>query len=149
MFRMPSFVCGLSDFRWDMHILPNSFNASLISRILILLRVKIKSQFQLWLIFFPAISACIPLSSIVCLSSFFFFAIFFGWIKVVVVLVIVIVFCTWATSWCFAALNMTEHTNFITHPFQNLTLWCSSKTRAWFSVQLTIFFVFFVHLICL
>lgn len=34
--RMPSFVCGLSDFRCDMHIRPNSFSASFISRILIL-----------------------------------------------------------------------------------------------------------------
>lgn len=36
MLRMPSFVCGLSVFRCVMHILPSSFNASLMSRIRIL-----------------------------------------------------------------------------------------------------------------
>lgn len=36
MFRMPSFVCGLSDFRWVLHIRPSSFRASLMSRIRIL-----------------------------------------------------------------------------------------------------------------
>lgn len=40
--RIPSFVCGLSDLRCDMHILPNSLRASLISRILILLMKKSK-----------------------------------------------------------------------------------------------------------
>lgn len=38
--RMPSFVCGLSDLRCDMHIRPNSLSASLISRILILREEK-------------------------------------------------------------------------------------------------------------
>lgn len=38
MLRIPSFVWGLSDFRCDIHILPNSLRASLISRILILQR---------------------------------------------------------------------------------------------------------------
>lgn len=36
MFRMLSLVCGLSDFKWLMQILPSSFKASLISRIRIL-----------------------------------------------------------------------------------------------------------------
>ena len=35
IFRIPSFVCGLSDERWDIQILPSSFSASLMSRILI------------------------------------------------------------------------------------------------------------------
>ena len=34
LFMMPSFVIGLSDFRWVLQILPNSFNASLMSLIL-------------------------------------------------------------------------------------------------------------------
>jgi hypothetical protein len=36
MLRIPSFVWGLSVFRCVMHILPSSFNASLMSRIRIL-----------------------------------------------------------------------------------------------------------------
>ncbi len=38
MFKIPNFVCGLSDLRCDMQILPNSFKASLMSRIRILSR---------------------------------------------------------------------------------------------------------------
>lgn len=36
IFKMPNFVCGLSDFRCVLHIRPSSFSASLISRIRIL-----------------------------------------------------------------------------------------------------------------
>ena len=39
MLRMPSFVCGLSDFKCVMHMRPNSLSASLISRIRILMGV--------------------------------------------------------------------------------------------------------------
>lgn len=37
MLRMPSLVCGLSDFKCVMHMRPNSLSASLISRIRILI----------------------------------------------------------------------------------------------------------------
>ena len=59
MLRIPSLVCGLSEERWDMQILPSSLSASLMSRILI--RCEKRIDFLLNHIEFGCCLRCFPL----------------------------------------------------------------------------------------
>lgn len=93
--RMPSFVCGLSDLRCDMHIRPSSLRASLISRILILRNMKFN-----WKFIHKKIDK--PLSSVIRLSPLFFFTIFFTRIQILIIVIVVV--STRTTTGCFATL---------------------------------------------
>lgn len=89
IFSMPSLVCGLSDFRCDMHMRPSSFNASLISRIRILKAVN-----ELMLVSATAwpdglYRLFLPFSCVVRLSSLSLLPVLGDRIQIIVIIVVI------------------------------------------------------------